>query len=507
MFVLALLVAATGLLSPVVTVDGQPASCKLTAVSEKNTYEGTSVDVEEGTYDLRIECPHQEGVLVSFTPNVRVKAGSNAPKIALTSAKLRVESRRNGVLLPAKAKLMAPGTQEILVEVPANQTKVVAQGRYDVLVDLEDKASPDAEMLFTGSQIGGKKTTILAADLSDGGLIATVTNNGRSAVASIRASKNQQDIGVAETGQEMRLPAGRYTITTELREAADFATVDREIWIQAGKVVRLQERFSTGQLTVTVTQDGKPVDATVRLAKPNASDFFNYFPAPGTVSLTPGTYDLTIDSKAAGPLERVVDSGIAVRAGSTTKRTIDLTPATLSARAVKNGAPTDAKLTVRHAGGGEAVSPEPDGRWRLWPGNYEIAAELEDGTETIDGPFAVKLRDKVERTVRFERALLTVRAHRGKAVADDAEISVYRPGAAKPVAKGKSGAKLEVPPGVYDVKVVSGSDVVWQKDVKLKKTQFVDVALPPLKGETKDDLPEGDLAPPTDELPEGDAEG
>ena len=57
-----------------------------------------------------------------------------------------------------------------------------------------------------------------------------------------------------------------------------------------------------------------------------------------------------------------------------------------------------------------------------------------------------------------------------------------------------------------DVKVVSGSDVVWQKDVKLKKTQFVDVQLP-AKTETKDDLPEGDLTPPNEELPEGDAEG
>ncbi len=180
-----------------------------------------------------------------------------------------------------------------------------------------------------------------------------------------------------------------------------------------------------------------------------------------------------------------------------------LTPATLSAHALKNGAPTEAKLVLRLAGGGETVEPEPDGSWRLWPGRYEIAAELEDGSVEIDGPFLVKLREKLARTVRFERALLTVRAHRGQAIAGDAQVMVYRPGAAKPTARGQSGARLEVPPGVYDIKVVSGPDVVWQKDVKLKKTQFVDVTLPE-KSEAGDDLPEGDLQAPADDLPEGD---
>lgn len=161
---------------------------------------------------------------------------------------------------------------------------------------------------------------------------------------------------------------------------------------------------------------------------------------------------------------------------------------------------------VRIVGGGEAIPPEADGKWRLWPGNYEVTAELEDGTQQIDGPFSVKLREKIDRTVKFERAFLTVRAHRGKTVADDAEIFVYRQGASAPAAKGKPGAKLEVPPGVYDVKVVSGTDVVWQKDVKLKKTQFVDVLLPK-RADVGDDLPEGDLQPPGDDLPEGDSEG
>jgi hypothetical protein len=509
----ALAIAADGRLEPQLRVDGQPASCKLIATAPAGapiTGDG-ALSLAEGVYALRIECPHEDGALVALQPKLQIKAGAtSAPKIDLTTAKIRVESRRNGVLLPADVRLFMPKdlAGAPLSEFASNQGRTIAAGRYDVLVVLKDKASPECEALLEGVKVGGPKTTVLSADLSDGGLIVDVTNNGRSSAASVRAFKPGKDrvIGLVETAQEMRLPPGRYVITTELRDASDFATVDREVWIRAGKVHRMQERFTTGQLTVSVVQDGKPVDANVRMAKPQATDFFNYFPAPGTVSLTPGTYDLTIESKAAGPLERVVEPNVAVHAGATARRTIDLTPATLSVRATKNGAPTEAKLVVRIVGGGEAIEAQADGKWRLWPGNYEIAAALEDGTQTIDGPFAVKLREKIDRTVKFERAFLTVRAHRGKTVADDAEIFVYRQGASAPAAKGKPGAKLEVPPGVYDVKVVSGTDVVWQKDVRLKKTQFVDVLLP-RKTETADDLPEGDLAPPTDDLPEGDSEG
>jgi hypothetical protein len=509
----AILIAADGRLEPKLSVNGQPAACKLTATSEGRapfTSEST-LELADGIYALRVECPHEGTTLVALQPNLRIKAGTTlAPKIELTPAKLRVEARRNGVLLPADVRVLPPKAIDAapLAELAANQSRVIAAGRYDVLVILKDKASPEAETLLEGVKVGGPKTTVLSADLSDGGLIADVTNNGRGASASVRAFKpgKQKEVGLVETGQEMRLPPGRYTITTELRDASDFATIDREVWIRAGKVTRVQERFTTGQLTVAVVQDGKPVDANVRLAKPGATDFFNYFPAPGTVSLTPGSYDLTIDSKAAGPLERVVEPNVAVGRGSTTKRTIDLTPATLGIRATKNGAPTEAKIVVRTAGGGDSIEPGADGKWRLWPGNYEIAAELEDGTQQVEGPFPVKLREKLERTVKFERAFLTVRAHRGKTVADDAEVLVYRQGASAPAAKGKPGAKLEVPPGVYDIKVVSGADVVWQKDVKLKKTQFVDVMLPP-RADVADDLPEGDLAPPGDDLPEGDPEG
>ena len=62
--------------------------------------------------------------------------------------------------------------------------------------------------------------------------------------------------------------------------------------------------------------------------------------------------------------------------------------------------------------------------------------------------------------INIVRANLTVLAARGKSTATEAEVLVFRPGAAKPSARGRSGARFELQPGVYDVKVVAGADVM-----------------------------------------------
>lgn len=512
---LALVGATDGRLEPAIRIAGAEATCRFTATSKETddvveSATGTGLDLAAGLYDLTVECPHEEGVLVGLKEKVRVKAGeTSSPAVPLQPAKVRIEARRNGQLLPARVELHPPrkSLRHRLQRISANLSQTVAAGRYDLLVVLDDPRSPSAETLLENVRLGGPKTTVLEADLSDGGLIVTATENGGSAAASVRAFRigKSKDAGLVETGQELRLPPGRYLVSTELRSSSDFSTKKREVWIRAGRTERVRERFETGRLSVTVTQDGRPVDATVRMAKQGASDFFNYFPAPGTVTLSPAVYDLTIASKAAGPLEKVVEPGVRIRARGQTQRVIDLTPATLSVQVRKNGRPATAELTVRAAGGGASVAPENDGSWRLWPGRYEILARLEDGSEEIDGPFEAKLRARIRRRITFERALLTVRTLRGKAVDADAEVYVFRPGATKPTARALGGAQIEVPPGIYDIKVVDGADTVWKQGVRVTRVNKLDVALP--ETATPEELPEGDLLPPGDDLPEGDADG
>lgn len=469
---------------------------------------GDEVEAPAGEYLLTPICPGPAGPLVGAPSKLKVVAGQLAePSLTVTAVQVRIEARRNDTMLPARAELYPAGSRGVgapLTTIRANQKQTVAHGSYDVVVVLEDPKSPRAEALLKLTT-KTDKTIVLEANLSDGGVLIEATADGKKTSAAVRAFApgSEKDLALVEAGQELRLPSGRYLITTELRDVADFATARRDVWIEAGKVQRYSEQFRTGTLSVSVVKDGQPVEATVRLSKAGAADFFNYFTAPGTVQLSPGSYDIAVVSEAAGPLGVVRSTGHQLTAGAKVKRVFDLTPGTLTVKVLKNGQPVFAELVVQAAGGGTALSAEANGTYRPWPGRYEIVAKLESGEELTDGPFEVVLNQKLSRTITIERAVLTVFAERGKAAASDAEIFVFKPGAAKPTAKARAGAKIELAAGTYDVKVTSGSDVIWQQGVKVKKTQTLHVELP--AGGAEEPLPEGDLAPVPDDLPEGDA--
>jgi hypothetical protein len=159
-------------------------------------------------------------------------------------------------------------------------------------------------------------------------------------------------------------------------------------------------------------------------------------------------------------------------------------------------------VRVRAAGGGaELGDPDVSGRYRAWPGRYEVQVTLADGTELLDGPFELGLGEKLERTIEVKRGALVADAFRGTASAD-AEVFVYRPGAKAPVAKGRAHARLELSPGVYDVKVVSGPEWRWFEGVKLRagKETRLEARFRPNPGTAP---PSGELAPLDDELPAG----
>lgn len=501
-----------GKVSPDVSLKGSEVECgfRLTPSTGAaiESPDGEEVDAPAGEYLLTPSCPGPGGLLVGAPIKIKVEVGKTTePEVVLEAVQVRIEARRNDTMLPARVELYPAGSRGVgssLATLRANQNQHLAHGSYDAVVILEDPKSPRAEALIKLSTKPGK-TTVVGANLSDGGVVVEAEADGKKTGAAVRAflPGTEKDVALVESGQELRLPAGRYLVTTELRDVADFATARREVWVEASRVQRYTERFRTGTLSVSVVKDGRPVDATVRLSKAGAADFFNYFNAPGTVMLSPGAYDLSVVSEAAGPLGIVRSTGHQLTAGAKVKRVFDLTPGTLTVKVLKNGQPVFAELTVQAAGGGAPLTAEANGSYRPWPGRYEIVAKLENGEELSDGPFEVVLGQKLSRTITIERAILTVFAERGKSAASDAEILVFKPGAAKPTAKARAGAKIELAAGTYDVKVVAGPEVIWRQGIKVKKTQTLHVELPPAGGE--EPLPEGDLAPPPDDLPEGDA--
>lgn len=497
--------ASPTILDPAITAP-EGASCRFVAKGESEEESAGPIAVEPGNYRLYVTCDMEHGVLAPAPQKVRVVAGkTNRPKVRVGAARMLVESRRGDVLLTAHVDIFPRRDLSTpLARVPTNRTVKVADGTYDLIVTLAQKKSPAAQVLIENVRLRANKKKIVKADLSDGGLIVSIKRDGKRAEGSARAFRPgaKRDVGLVAAGQELRLPAGRYEIVTELQESFDAATKRREVWIRPKRITRFTESFQTGRLTVRVTADGKDVPAVVRVSHPGEPKFFNYFEPPAVVTLSPGPYDLAITTDAAGPLGKQRMENVVVKSRRLTSKKLDLTRATLSVRVEKNGSLVDfAQVVVRRAGGGAEIRPEDDGAFRLWPGRYEIQTKLESGAKTTDGPFEVKLGQKLTRVLTIDRAFVTVTAKRGKDRVQT-KIFVYKRGATTPLAVGKTGTPIEVDPGTYDLKAIDGPDTAWAHDVRLKGRHKVEIALP-IPSEDLPELPEGDL-PAGDAPPEGD---
>ncbi len=510
--------APTGQLAPKIFIAGKPADgrCALSATQIGNVDEphtGASpkaepIDLPAGRYSVRVTCKDGKRTLSPPLGPVSIRAGkASTPTVRVTSSRLRVMVKRNGARKAAKVQLFAPrsSADDPLAEGAANLKFDVASGRYDVLVALEDGSS---QAWLRSVSVSGTKVTEKIADLSDGTIIVSVKHNGKPTDAGVRifAADGKTQVALPNPGDEIALAPGKYFVQTTLLDAADLASERKEVWVKPRKTTRHAKAFSTGTLTVSVSRDRKPLDATVHLSLPGASDFFNYFPAPGTVSLSPGKYDVTIELSGPGPEQMTKTTRVSARRNQKLK--FDVTPATLDVQILKSGRrAVTADFVVRGAGGGkETGATDANGKLRLWPGRYEIMVSLADGSEIVDGPFDVKLGQRLKRVIRYARGTLNVSATRGPEAAADAEVAVYRPGAKVPVARALAQSQIELPPGVYDVKVVAGHESRWKERVRITagRTAKLEVAFTPPKNAAN--LPEGEIPEMADDLPEGDAD-
>ncbi len=464
--------------------------------------------VPQGKVRIVVHCGDNP-VLTPPPVTIKAKAGRTfKPKFKVQRAKLRVMTRRGGAMLPGEARFYEVGRADIdppLAEHATNSTAKLAVGRYDVRIRLASSKGR-SEILHTKLRVKAGRNPDLAVDLSNGSLSAAATENGRKAQATVRVlfGGTRKKAIMGETGEELSLSAGQYDVVVELRTAANFATKTPKIWVPPNKNTKVKASFKPGTLRVKVIQDGKPLNAVVRLSLPLAADFFNFFEAPGPAVLSPGRYSVTIEAEGAKALGRVKKGDLIVKAGRTTKVSFDLSQATLRASITKNGRATAGIVEVREPGGGKLVARIAKLGVRLWPGRYELVAKLPDGSEKIDGPFEVKLGEKIHRKIAFRRASLRVMAHRGPAPETAAQVLVYKPGAAKPLLKGRHGQEFELAEGTYDIKVIAGADTVWSQGVVVKAKKKLNVSLPELAD--ADALPEGETPAEDFELPDGDAE-
>ena len=504
-----------GGIAPVVVVDGQPVQpCALrvwpTSDHAAIREGGSSVTgLPPGAYDVEIRCG--EGDEIAAVTRVRVAANKTAtPKLKLTWTRLRVMAKRGGAVRPASVSLFAVGQLDSrpLYTQPANQKFKLVDGRYDAVVTLQTrgKKGPKPQIRLKNLRVKGSRVVEAEARFADGVLVVGVTENGRRAEGIVRvfAWGETTALGQHGAGEKIDLAPGRYRVETTLGSSADFSKQTDDLWIDAKKTQKLSARFSTGRLSVRLTHAKKPIEGNVQIAVFGATESFNYFETPGPAVLSPGRYEISIEPKGAVAIPtqtRTVD----IKAKGHTQLALDLTPAKLVVQVMRAGRPVEVEqIRLNRAGGGEeAAKPNFDGEYELWPGRYEIQAQLVNGDTMTDGPFPVDFGQKITRTLKLPHGMLSISATRANKAVPSANIFVYRPGAAKPTAKAKGSAVLALSPGVYDVKIVMGPSVKWKEGVRVAERHNTKITVDLGAAgsvESDSDLPAGD-----DELPEGDA--
>lgn len=470
-----------------------------------------SLELVPGRYSIRIRCADGEEKLIAVE-EITLKAGQiSTKKLSLKRGKVRGLIRRDGNLVPGTVAVYAPHASPDappLLRSAASQKFTVIAGTYDVVLEAEPAkygSAASARALGVVVPPGGVKE--VAIDFENGKLEVAAQENGKAAEASVRVFRPGETTPAAHgpTGGALALPPGRYLLETVLSGASDYPTKKSEVWVEPKKTAKVLERYETGRLTVGVFRERQPVEAIVQLSLPGAQDFFNYFSAPGTVSLTPGVYDVNVSVKTDAPVDRLRRPRVTVSKGNDNKIFFDITPAKLTVKVTRaQKSIEDGEVKILYAGGGkEAAQAEPDGSYRVWPGRYEILVKLSTGDEARAGPFEVGFGETVNKTIEFSRGTLAVHAMRGKVIAEDAEVSVFKKGAQKPIAQGRAAAMLDLAPGSYDVKIVAGAASVWREDVKIKEAKTTQLEINFGASNDGGSLPEGDLAPEKDNLPEG----
>jgi len=227
------------------------------------------------------------------------------------------------------------------------------------------------------------------------------------------------------------------------------------------------------RLSVRATEAGKPIDAMVAVYPAGSTEavargrtYTGPETNPRVFPLEPGRYDVTVTHlHLANDATRKL-AGVEVKEGEAAEQAVDFGVGRLAIGITRNGALSDATVTVHRAGAKEQVaggrtyvSATSNPRmFELGPGSYDVrtrALEIADAPEVTFTEITVESGARAERSHDFPSGTLVVHATSAdKGV--DATVSIRRPGTTETVAQGRtygSPKVFELTPGDYEILV------------------------------------------------------
>ncbi len=209
------------------------------------------------------------------------------------------------------------------------------------------------------------------------------------------------------------IPAGEYRI---LIRPDGIDAPEREIegvMVQPGETTRESVDYSSGRAEVTVTVNGEPLDARTYIYHADSGDRASRGrtndEGVAGYDIPTGEYRILVRPDGIRAPEREVE-GVVVKAGETTRETIDYQSGTLSLQVTTNGAPQDARIYVYNADSGDRAArgrtdDEGAASYRIPPGTYRIEVRpdgIDADDRTLEG-VTVNAGETTDVTVEFDQ--------------------------------------------------------------------------------------------------------
>ncbi len=274
-----------------------------------------------------------------------------------------------------------------------------------------------------------EETTEVTVDVPKGRLSVLVRRNGELIDGAIEVLKPGTDDDITgirsynrpETNPALiNLPAGTYDVEVSVVGERGIPAIRKEqIVVTESDVNEQVFDFSSGHITVEVTNMGALHDATVKIrpygeTKPVASARSYERPAHNPVKkeLAPGVYDVIIQStKIKGATSKAIMGRIHINPNITTRLAHDFQSAELSVGAKFNGALSDASVNIVSVQSGQSVaagrtytsdSSNPK-KFILSPGDYNVTVKgiKIEGDPKKSFTITLKAGDVVERMVEW----------------------------------------------------------------------------------------------------------
>jgi Ca-activated chloride channel family protein len=318
------------------------------------------------------------------------------------------------------------------------------------------------------------KPTTLAVQATEAGTPIDALVEIMAAGATERIASGRTYTAPETNPRRFPLAPGRYDVAvTHLGMEGDARQRREGVEVKEGEVTEVVVDFGPGTLAIKATRNGALEDCMVAVYPAGTKNrvaggrtYTSESSNPQVFEINPGTYDVGVASVRLGGGAEQRFEGLEVRRGETTTREVDFSAGELSVKITRNGALSDATVTVARAGAREhvasgrtytAASSNPK-VFELMAGTYDVRVgvlEIQGGVGTEFTGATVVPGERVDLARDFPSGTLEVSATSG-GEGVDAMVAVRLPAGNESVATGRTYGRpktFELTPGAYEVEL------------------------------------------------------